>query len=101
MIVPLYPTLMSVAFIPGVSVQERHGSDGGGPEKATKIIRGKGWLASEDRLRQLWLFSVEKAPERPFCSLPVLVGACKRWEQTSNRACSYRTRGDGFKGGSI
>ncbi|KAK4811231.1 hypothetical protein QYF61_022128 [Mycteria americana] len=80
------------------SVQEKHGAVGAGPEEATKMIRGMEHLSYEDRLRQLGLFSLEKAPGRPYSSLPVLKGAYKKdGDRLFSRACSDRTRGNGFK----
>ncbi|KFQ66567.1 hypothetical protein N334_10285, partial [Pelecanus crispus] len=68
--------------------------------KATKMIRGMGHRSYEDRLRQLALFSLEK--RRLWGDLIVafqyLKGAYKKaGEGLFTRACSDRTRGNGFK----
>jgi len=43
--------------------------------KGADMIRGLEHLSYEDRLRQLVLFSLEKAAGRPDCSLSVLKGS--------------------------
>lgn len=79
-----------------MAIQERH-EPSGGPEKTTKMIRGKGGLASEDRMRQLWLFSLEKAPERRFAAFQYWKGPVKHGNRLFSKARSYRTTGDDFK----
>ena len=41
---------------------------------------------------------LEEAPGRPYCSLSILMGACRKdGDKHFSRACSNRTRGSGFK----
>jgi len=62
------------------------------------MIRGLEHLCCEERLRELGLFSLEKALGRPYCSLPVLNGASKKdWHRLFSRGCYDGTRGHGFK----
>jgi len=55
-------------------------------------------LSYEERLRELGLFILEKAPGTPYYSLSVLTGVCKKdGDYLFSRACSDRTKGNGFK----
>ena len=69
-----------------------------GQRRATKVIRGLEYLSYEDRLRELGLFSLEKALGSPYSSLPVPEGAYRKdGEGLFTRVCSDRTRGKGCK----
>jgi len=66
--------------------------------RAMKVIRGLEYLSYEDRLRELGLFSLEKALGSPYSSLPVPEGAYRKdGEGLFTRVCSDRTRGKGCK----
>jgi len=61
------------------------------------MIRGLEHLPFEERL-EFGLFSLEKAAGRPSSHLPVAEGAYKKaGEGLFTRACSDRTRGNGFR----
>ena len=65
---------------------------------ATKMIRGLEHLPCEDRLRELGLFSLEKALKRHYSGLPVPEGSLhESWGGTFIRTGSDRMRGNGFK----
>jgi len=61
-------------------------------------VRGLKHRCYEERLRELGLFSLEKALERRYCGLPVPEGAYKKArEGLFSRACRDSTRDKGFR----
>ena len=67
---------------------------------ATKMVRGMEHLSSEDRLRGLGLFSLQKGRLREDLRAAFWYseGACKKdGDKLSSRTCCNRTRGNGFK----
>ena len=66
--------------------------------RATEMIRGLEHLSCEDRLRELGLFSLEKAPGRCYCGLAALDRSLQAaGGQFFSRPDSDRTRRNGFK----
>jgi len=82
------------------AAQDRHGPVGGGPKEATTMTRGMEHLCSEERLRELELFNLEKRRLQGDLTAAVqyLEGAYKKDEdRLLKRVCSDRTRDNGFK----
>lgn len=64
----------------------------------TKMIGGMKHLSFKERLRQFRLFSLEKAPVRPFCGPPIFKkGLKKDRNKLFRRISSDRTRSNDFK----
>ncbi|KAK4828348.1 LOW QUALITY PROTEIN: hypothetical protein QYF61_026009 [Mycteria americana] len=90
-VIPMFIQLWGPQFKKDMDVFEQAQR---GPQKWSE-----GWDTSPERLRELGLFSPEKrAPGRPDCGLSILKGSMKEdGERLFTRACSDRTRGNGFK----
>jgi len=101
------PLLHSGESPPGVlrralepSAQERHGPVGVGPEQSHKNDQRAATHHLQEKAERVGAVQPggEKAPRRPYCSLPVPEGACKKaGEELFTRAYSDSTRGNGFK----
>lgn len=69
------------------------------PEQGHEDDTRAGAINSEDGLKGLGLFSLEKFLGGYYCDLPVPKGACKKLEEklVCARACGNKIRGNGFK----
>jgi len=84
------------AAAPEPSAQERHGTVEAGPEEATKTIRGLEHLCYEERSRELALLKRRLRGDL-IVAFQDLQGAYKKnGDRHFSRACSDRTRGNGF-----
>jgi len=82
-----------------LSAQERHGPVGAGPED-TRTIRGMEHLCYEERLREFGLFRLEerRCQADVTAAFQYLKGAYQKdGNRLFSRACSDRTRSNGFK----
>jgi len=82
------------------SAQDRLGPVGAWPEEAIAMAGGLESLCCEERLRQLGLFSLEKRRLRGDlkAAFQCLKGAARNLERDFfTKACSDRTRANGFK----
>ena len=101
---PLCPALLrppgSPASSSEPSARGRAGAVGAGPEEAPAMMRGLEPLCWEERLGELGLLSLGRRRLREELTAAVqnVKRACKKaGDRLFSRACSDRTRGDGFK----
>jgi len=82
------------------SEHERYGPVGPDPEEATKMIQGLEHLSSEERLRELGLFSLEKrrVPGDLIAAFQYLEAAYRKdGDNLFSKACCDGTRSNAFK----
>jgi len=65
--------------------------------KATEMIQGMEHLPFKDRLRELGLFSLDKAPRRPETFQYLKGNYKKEGDRLFSKVCCDRIRSDGFK----